>query len=59
MIAESALALALDHSHLPEHGQRGGVLTTATALGDVLVDRLEKSGEFKFESRVMDDKKVY
>jgi short subunit dehydrogenase-like uncharacterized protein len=59
MIAECALGLALDHSRLPTHGQRGGVLTTATALGDVLVERLEKSGEFKFESRVMDNKKVY
>lgn len=59
MIAESALALALDHTRLPDHGQRGGVLTSATAFGDVLVERLEKSGEFEFESRVLDQRRVY
>ena len=42
MLGESALALALDRDRLPESG--GGVLTPATALGDVLVDRLRAAG---------------
>ena len=37
MLAESALCLVEDEGRLP---QRAGVLTPATALGDVLVDRL-------------------
>jgi short subunit dehydrogenase-like uncharacterized protein len=43
MLSQSALALALDSDRLP--GQpRGGVLTPATAMGDVLVDRLRRAG---------------
>lgn len=41
MLAESALALALDEDRLP---RRAGVLTPATAIGDVLVDRLRAQG---------------
>ena len=41
MLGESALALALDGERLPE---RAGVLTPATAMGDVLVDRLRAAG---------------
>ncbi|MFP5023245.1 saccharopine dehydrogenase family protein [Pseudonocardia phyllosphaerae] len=41
MLGESALALALDTGRLPD---RAGVLTPATALGDVLVDRLRAAG---------------
>ena len=37
MLGESALGLALDRDRLPP---RAGVLTPATALGDVLVERL-------------------
>ena len=40
MLAESALSLALDGDRLPD---RAGVLTPATALGDVLVERLRKA----------------
>ena len=39
MLGESALALAFG----PRHSE-GGVLTPATALGDVLVDRLRAAG---------------
>jgi short subunit dehydrogenase-like uncharacterized protein len=39
MLGESALALALDD--LPD---AAGVLTPATAMGDVLVDRLRAAG---------------
>ena len=41
MLGESALCLALDRDRLP---QRTGVLTPATAMGDVLVDRLRDAG---------------
>ena len=41
MMGETALCLALDHDRLPD---RAGVLTPATALGDVLVDRLRAAG---------------
>jgi short subunit dehydrogenase-like uncharacterized protein len=44
MVCESALALALDRDRLPGGPSRGGVLTPATALGDVLVDRLRRAG---------------
>jgi short subunit dehydrogenase-like uncharacterized protein len=42
MLGESALALAFDRDRLPE--SEGGVLTPATAMGDVLVDRLREAG---------------
>ncbi|MDV3221538.1 saccharopine dehydrogenase family protein [Intrasporangium sp.] len=45
MLGESALALAMDDDRLPD---RAGVLTPATALGEVLVDRLRTQG-FTFE----------
>lgn len=42
MIAEAALALALDRTGLPAIG--GGVLTPATGIGDALVRRLRAAG---------------
>jgi short subunit dehydrogenase-like uncharacterized protein len=44
MVCESALALALDRERLPGGPTRGGVLTPATGLGDVLVERLRRAG---------------
>jgi short subunit dehydrogenase-like uncharacterized protein len=41
MLGESALALAVDGDRLPD---RVGSLTPATALGDVLVQRLRAAG---------------
>jgi short subunit dehydrogenase-like uncharacterized protein len=41
MLGESALALALDGERLPA---AAGVLTPATAMGDVLVERLRSAG---------------
>ena len=41
MLGETALALALDEDRLP---RRAGSLTPATALGDVLVERLRAAG---------------
>jgi short subunit dehydrogenase-like uncharacterized protein len=43
-LCESALSLALNADQLPGGKQRGGVLTPATGLGDVLVSRLRKAG---------------
>jgi short subunit dehydrogenase-like uncharacterized protein len=42
MFGESALCLALDEERLPA---RAGVLTPATAMGDVLVARLRQAGQ--------------
>lgn len=44
MLGETALALALDGERLPGGPARGGVLTPATALGDVLLGRLRAAG---------------
>jgi short subunit dehydrogenase-like uncharacterized protein len=44
MVCESALALALDTAVLPGGEQRGGVITPAFAMGDVLVHRLRVAG---------------
>ena len=41
MLGESALALALDQERLPD---TAGVLTPATAMGEVLTDRLRSAG---------------
>lgn len=47
MLSQSALCLAHDGAQLPGHG---GVLTPATAMGDVLLRRLEAAGMgFKVE----------
>ncbi len=43
-VCESALSLAEDGDALPGGARRGGVLTPATAFGDVLADRLRRSG---------------
>jgi hypothetical protein len=42
MISEAAVALALDGDKLPTQG--GGVLTTASALGSTLIERLRAKG---------------
>lgn len=43
-LCESALALALEPERLPGGPARGGILTPATGLGDLLIDRLRRSG---------------
>ncbi|KAL8283254.1 hypothetical protein RQP46_006032 [Phenoliferia psychrophenolica] len=50
MIAECALALVLDWDRLPPLAKTGGPLTPATALGHVLVERLEATGSFSFKT---------
>ena len=44
MLCESALALALQRDELPGGRQFGGLLTPASGLGDVLVQRLRTAG---------------
>ncbi len=44
MLCESALALALQIDDLPGGRKHGGVLTPASGLGDVLVQRLRAAG---------------
>jgi short subunit dehydrogenase-like uncharacterized protein len=41
MLAESALCLAFDRARLPRHT---GVITTAAAMGDPLIERLQNAG---------------
>jgi short subunit dehydrogenase-like uncharacterized protein len=43
-LCEAALGLVLNVDQLPGGPKRGGVLTPATGLGDVLVDRLRRAG---------------
>jgi short subunit dehydrogenase-like uncharacterized protein len=43
-LCESALGLALNTDDLPGGAQRGGILTPATGLGDVLAERLRRVG---------------
>lgn len=51
MLGESALALALERDRCPlPPGLNGGILTPATALGNVLVERLRSHG-FTCEAR--------
>jgi short subunit dehydrogenase-like uncharacterized protein len=56
MISESALAIALEKDALPYLAHQGGVLTPMSALGDVLIRRLERSGRYEFKSEVVDDR---
>ncbi|KAJ7750095.1 Saccharopine dehydrogenase-domain-containing protein [Mycena maculata] len=54
-LAEAALSIVLaTPGALPALGRIGGVLTPATALGDVFVDRLAASGRVTFESKVIE-----
>ena len=50
MVCESAMALALDRERLPGTPTRGGILTPATGLGLVLLERLRAAG-MRFEIR--------
>lgn len=43
-LCESALCLVLNEAKLPGGRQRGGILTPATGLGDVLAERLRQAG---------------
>ena len=43
-VCEAALSLALQTNELPGGKTRGGILTPATGLGDVLAERLRRAG---------------
>lgn len=58
MFAESALALALDHERLPVLAQGGGVLTPMSALGNVLLARMKKTGRWDIKSEIVKDEAV-
>lgn len=49
MLTESALCIVKSYDELP--GKEGGILTPATAFGDVLLDRLRADGKMVFEAR--------
>lgn len=51
MLVECSIAL-LNPSKLTPLAQEGGVLTPVSALGDVLITRLQDTGRFTFESDV-------
>ncbi|KAI0645103.1 Saccharopine dehydrogenase-domain-containing protein [Trametes meyenii] len=53
MISECALGLLLDDASLPFTARPGGVLTPATALGEVIVRRLEATGQMRFETEIV------
>ena len=58
MLAETGLCLALDDlSTGPAEGKAGGVLTPSTALGELLVARLEQAVGGTFMSFAVDDNK--
>lgn len=52
MISESALLL-LSVEKLPPLARRGGILTPMTAFGDALIERLQSTGRFEFDSNVV------
>ncbi len=52
MLSECALAL-LHPETLPEMALRGGVLTPATACGEAILKRLNTTGLFEVESRLL------
>ncbi|TFK50767.1 hypothetical protein OE88DRAFT_1659822 [Heliocybe sulcata] len=53
MLGEGALALVLERHNLPALAHQGGILTPMSALGEVLIRRLESNGRFDFESEVI------
>ncbi|KAG2153387.1 Saccharopine dehydrogenase-domain-containing protein [Suillus clintonianus] len=53
IISECALALALDGATLPQISKSGGVLTPMTAFGDILIERLRRSGRIDVESELL------
>lgn len=55
-LAESALALALEYERLPALAQHGGVLTPMSALGAVLLARMQRSGRFSIQSELVGSK---
>ncbi|BGP52902.1 hypothetical protein JCM8202_003984 [Rhodotorula sphaerocarpa] len=59
LISNCAICIIKDWDRLPAIARDGGFLTPAVALGNVLVERLEKTGRFTFssEAQAVDDGK--
>lgn len=53
MVSECALALVFDRAALPPLARGAGFLTPASAFGDVVVERLERTGRVRFETKVL------
>ncbi|KAI8074102.1 Saccharopine dehydrogenase-domain-containing protein [Gongronella butleri] len=53
MLAEAALSIVKNHDYLP--GKQGGILTPASAFGNILIDRLNASGRMSFTAETMTD----
>lgn len=49
LISECALAVLQNRDQLPAPSKTAGPLTPASALGNVLKERLEKTGFYSFE----------
>jgi len=58
MISECALAFLQDGDRLPAIAKDAGPLTPATALGNVLKERLERTGFFAFEIKSSQSGKI-
>ncbi|GAA93482.1 hypothetical protein E5Q_00123 [Mixia osmundae IAM 14324] len=57
MLSECALCIIHDYADLPSLAHEGGPLTPSTAFGNVLVDRLQKTGKFTFSAEEYTGKK--
>lgn len=56
MISECALALLpASYPSLTEMAHAGGVLTPSTAFGDVIVERLKRSGRIEIETGLIEE----
>ncbi|POY71384.1 hypothetical protein BMF94_5696 [Rhodotorula taiwanensis] len=60
LISTCAICLVKDHDRLAPIAKHGGFLTPSVSLGNLLVERLEKTGRFSFtkEGRRITDKKA-
>ncbi|WWD03940.1 hypothetical protein V865_001998 [Kwoniella europaea PYCC6329] len=54
LLAESGLSILLDLQSLPPITKQGGLLTPSIAFGDILLDRLNRSGKFQITSEIVD-----
>nr|XP_018999967.1 uncharacterized protein I203_07496 [Kwoniella mangroviensis CBS 8507]OCF63428.1 hypothetical protein I203_07496 [Kwoniella mangroviensis CBS 8507] len=54
LLAESGLSILLNLQFLPPITKQGGLLTPSIAFGDILLDRLNRSGQFQVTSEIVD-----
>ncbi|WWC95166.1 hypothetical protein V866_002020 [Kwoniella sp. B9012] len=61
LLAESGLSILLNLQSLPSITKQGGLLTPSIAFGDILLDRLSRSGKFQITSEIVgtsDNRKI-